>query len=152
MGLRVGDPPKTPDRLKGAHTTERLTGAHPPWTSPAKGQSIRTSTAARCGTARSIPPRWRARLARLREAIEAKPGAAAGAARREYDRLVSDLAASTGLGGRVRPFTDNGERAWLAVGKAIRRAIDRIEAVHPLIGRHLRNAVRTGRSCSYRPT
>jgi len=95
---------------------------------------------------------YRARLASLRETIDAKPGAASAAARREYDWLTSDLAASTGLGGRVRPFTDNDERARLAVGKAIRRAINRIEAVDPPIGRHLRDAVRTGRSCSYRPT
>ena len=95
---------------------------------------------------------YQARLASLRETIEATPGAASAAARREYDWLTSDLAASTGLGGRVRPFTDNDERARLAVGKAIRRAINRIEAVDPPIGRHLRDAVRTGRSCSYRPT
>ncbi len=100
---------------------------------------------------RTTVQQYRARLASLRETIEAK-GAAAAAARREYDWLVSDLGASTGLGGRVRPFTDDGERARLAVGKAIRRAIDRIEAVDPPIGRHLRDAVRTGRSCSYRPT
>ena len=95
---------------------------------------------------------YRARLASLRETIEAKPGAVGAAARREYDWLTSDLAASTGLADRLRPFTDDGERARLAVGKAIRRAINRIEAADPLIGRHLRDAVRTGRSCSYRPT
>jgi hypothetical protein len=95
---------------------------------------------------------YRARLESLRETIEAKPGAAGAAARHEYDWLTSDLAASTGLAGRLRPFTDDGERARLAVGKAIRRAINRIEAADPLIGRHLRDAVRTGRSCSYRPT
>ena len=68
------------------------------------------------------------------------------------DRGAQVLDGPIGLAGRVRPFTDDGERARLAVGKAIRRAINRIEAVDPLIGRHLRDAVRTGRSCSYRPT
>ena len=101
---------------------------------------------------RTAVQEYLARLACLREMIEAEPCASGGAARREYDWLLSDLAASTGLGGRVRPFTDDRERARLAVGRAIRRAIDRIEAVDPLIGQHLRDTIRTGGSCSYRPS
>jgi hypothetical protein len=53
---------------------------------------------------------------------------------------------------RLASLRETIEAKGAAVGKAIRRAIDRIEAVDPPIGRHLRDAVRTGRSCSYRPT
>ena len=57
-----------------------------------------------------------------------RPGGQRGAdgaprARTERDWLLAELAAGTGLGGRARSFSDNGERARLAVGKAIRRSI-----------------------------
>ncbi len=100
---------------------------------------------------RTAVQEYRTRLACLREIVDANPGAAGAAARREYDWLLADLTAATGLGGRIRSFTDDGERARLAVGKAIRRAIDRINAIDPAIGGHLRDSVGTGRSCSYRP-
>jgi hypothetical protein len=98
---------------------------------------------------------YRRRLAALRDEIQdAELGideARMAKARAEYDWLVADLAAGTGLSGRARSFTDNGERARLAVGKAIRRALDRIEQADPIICEHLRGAVQTGRHCSYRP-
>jgi hypothetical protein len=33
----------------------------------------------------------------------------------------------------------------------IRSALTKIEDAHPALGRHLRNSVRTGTFCSYRP-
>jgi hypothetical protein len=39
----------------------------------------------------------------------------------------------------------------VAVGKAIRRALTRIAQADPVIGEHLRQAVRTGVRCSYWP-
>ena len=33
----------------------------------------------------------------------------------------------------------------------IRSAIARVEAVHPALGRHLKNSIRTGAFCSYTP-
>jgi hypothetical protein len=43
------------------------------------------------------------------------------------------------------------ERARRAVGTRIRLGIERIEAAHPSLGRHLRHSVRTGTFCAYEP-
>jgi hypothetical protein len=75
----------------------------------------------------------------------------AARARSEYDWLIGELEASAGLGGRTRQFTDNTERARIAVGKAIRRAVDRLAAVDHVIGDELRARVQTGRYCCFRP-
>jgi hypothetical protein len=71
--------------------------------------------------------------------------------RTERDWLIGELAAATGLGGRPRRFTDSAERARIAVGKAIRRALDRIRLADPVLGEELRAAVQTGTRCCYRP-
>jgi hypothetical protein len=73
-------------------------------------------------------------------------------ARAERDWLVAELASAAGLGGRVRSFPDQGERARVAAGKAIRRAIARITEADAIIGEHLRQTVHTGVRCSYWPT
>ncbi|MEV0620799.1 hypothetical protein AB0I81_46265 [Nonomuraea sp. NPDC050404] len=75
----------------------------------------------------------------------------AAALRLEREWLMSELAAATGIGGRARPFAGDGERARIAVGKAIRRALARIAAVDRAIGEELRATVQTGVRCSYRP-
>jgi hypothetical protein len=75
----------------------------------------------------------------------------AQARRAERDWLVAELASATGLGGRPRGFTGGEERARTAVGKAIRRAIDRIAIADPVIGDELRATVHTGARCSYTP-
>jgi len=72
-------------------------------------------------------------------------------ARAERDWLVAQLASAAGFGGRVRSFPDQGERARVAVGKAIRRALARITEADPILGEHLRQTVRTGVRCSYWP-
>jgi hypothetical protein len=75
----------------------------------------------------------------------------AGEVRTEHDWLMAELAAAAGLGGRSRRFPDNHERARLAVGRAIRRAIARINDADPAIGEHLQRGIHTGIQCSYRP-
>jgi hypothetical protein len=55
------------------------------------------------------------------------------------------------LGGRTRAFPDQPERARVAVGKAIRRALARITEADAVIGEHLRQTVHTGVRCSYWP-
>ncbi|MFG1997563.1 hypothetical protein ACGFNU_00255 [Spirillospora sp. NPDC048911] len=75
----------------------------------------------------------------------------ATAATTERDWLVAELAATAGLAGRTRRFADGAERARIAVGKAIRRALDRVAAADPDLGAELRAAVQTGRHCCYRP-
>src|SRR5262245_3169726 len=69
----------------------------------------------------------------------------------ERDWLTGELAAATGVGGRPRRFADDQERARIAVGKAIRRALDRIADADPAIAAHLRATIRTGQRCSYQP-
>lgn len=65
--------------------------------------------------------------------------------------LVAELTANTRAGGRIRAFADNPERARIAVGRAIRRALANIEHADPVIGAHLRATVHTGIRCWYRP-
>jgi tetratricopeptide (TPR) repeat protein len=72
-------------------------------------------------------------------------------ARAERGWLTAQLAGATGLAGRTRSFPDEGERARVAVGKAIRRALVRIADADAVIGQHLREAVHTGARCSYWP-
>ena len=72
-------------------------------------------------------------------------------AQAERDWLVGQLSSAAGFAGRTRAFPDQPERARVAVGKAIRRALARITEADPVIGEHLRQAVHTGVRCSYWP-
>jgi tetratricopeptide (TPR) repeat protein len=104
---------------------------------------------------RTAMQQYRQRLSRLRAEIDvleaSDDGDRAARARAERDWLMAELSAATGLGGRARRIPDSAERARLAVGKAIRRAIARIDQSDPPIGDHLRRAVHTGMRCSYQP-
>jgi hypothetical protein len=98
---------------------------------------------------------YRRRLAQLDEALEAS---SAAGDRNRYDELtrerewlLRELAVATGLGGRAKSFVTNDERARVAVGKAIRRAIDHIGQSNPTIAEHLSRCVQTGRYCVYVP-
>ncbi|MFC5822797.1 hypothetical protein [Nonomuraea insulae] len=98
---------------------------------------------------------YRQRLAQLQAEIDELEAMhdieRAAALRLEREWLLNELSAATGIGGRARPFTGSEERARIAVGKAIRRALGRIEAVDAAIGEELRGCVQTGVRCSYRP-
>jgi hypothetical protein len=98
---------------------------------------------------------YRDRLARLAADIDALESGGeherAEQVRAERDWVLTELAGATGLAGRTRRFPDEAERARIAVGKAIRRTLTRIQAADPAIGAHLRGAVRTGMVCAYRP-
>jgi len=98
---------------------------------------------------------YKRRLSQLQEQIGALESAnemeRAAAVRTERDWLIAELAAAAGLSGRTRHFTGADERARIAVGKAIRRALDRIAQADPVIGAELRATISTGRCCSYRP-
>jgi hypothetical protein len=96
---------------------------------------------------------YRRRLSELTAQIEASD-AAADAARserlaQEREWLLRELAAASGLGGRAKAFLTDEERARVAVGKAIRRAIGNIGRSDPLLREHLHRRVRTGRYCVY---
>jgi hypothetical protein len=90
----------------------------------------------------------------LAELGEARGGADIGRAERlqlELDALMDELGRATGLGGRARTFAGPAERARTAVRKAIKRALDEIEAADPAIASTLRASIRTGHTCSYVP-
>jgi len=69
----------------------------------------------------------------------------------EIEFLTQELSAAFGLGGRARKAGDVADRARKAVTSRIRETIARITKEHPVLGRHLENAIRTGVFCSYTP-
>ncbi|RZU10253.1 hypothetical protein EV645_6715 [Kribbella rubisoli] len=69
----------------------------------------------------------------------------------EREALLAELSSAEGLGGRARATGSTAERARVAATKAIAAAITRIDAVDPGVGAHLRDAIRTGTDCTYRP-
>ncbi len=99
---------------------------------------------------------YKDRLAELAEELDDADAAhdigRAELARAEYDVLVDQLTGAVGISGRARAAgPEPVERLRKAVSARLRDAIRRIEAVHPPLGRHLANAVRTGTYCSYQP-
>jgi hypothetical protein len=98
---------------------------------------------------------YRDRLAELQEdlddAEQANDPERAARARAELDFLAGELASAYGLGGRARRTGDPTERARKAVAERIRASIARVKGVHPELGRHFENTIRTGTFCSYRP-
>jgi hypothetical protein len=97
---------------------------------------------------------YRSRLrdlqARLDTAEDLDPDQAA-ALHTEREWLLAELAGAAGINGSRRKFTDDRERARIAVGKAIRRAVQRIGEADPVIADHLRRTVHTGTRCAYWP-
>jgi predicted ATPase/class 3 adenylate cyclase len=85
------------------------------------------------------------------EATEWSDPDRAGRARLEAEALTAELAAAYGLGGRSRSGDDSTERARKSVANRIRDALARIDSANPDLGLHLRNSVRTGTFCSYKP-
>jgi hypothetical protein len=96
---------------------------------------------------------YRTRLRSLEAEIEQPDPdpARVARARAERDWLAGQLSSAAGFAGRTRAFPDQPERARVAVGKAIRRALARITEADPVIGEHLRQTVHTGVRCSYWP-
>ena len=96
---------------------------------------------------------YRARMQRLDAELDQldPDGDRAAIAQEEREWLVAQLAGAAGFGGRIRSFPDQPERARVAVGKAIRRALARIAETDATLGDHLRQTVHTGVRCSYWP-
>jgi hypothetical protein len=69
----------------------------------------------------------------------------------ERDAVQGQLDAATGLAGRSRGTGSTPERARVAVRKAIVAALLRIVELHPALGRHLHEHIRTGATCRYEP-
>ncbi|MEW9528586.1 hypothetical protein [Microbispora sp. NPDC049125] len=98
---------------------------------------------------------YKRRLADLRHEIEQlewmDEQERAAVLRAEFDWLVDELTVATGTSGRQRELAGPDERARIAVGKAIRRALARVAQADAVIGEELRATVQTGLRCSYRP-
>jgi hypothetical protein len=71
--------------------------------------------------------------------------------RQELEFVSDELSAAIGLGGRDRKTADDGERARLRVGKAIRSALNAIREHDPSLGHHFSACIRTGYYCAYIP-
>lgn len=91
---------------------------------------------------RTAVRQYRQRLAKLRDEQDAEV---------ERDWLLRELDSASRPGRRPRAFADSAERARIAVGRSIRRALATIEGADAVIGAHLRAAVYTGTKCWYRP-
>jgi predicted ATPase len=98
---------------------------------------------------------YQARIVELQHDIDAarddNDRARAERAEIELDALVEQLSEAFGLGGRSRTTGSSAERARTAVTYRVRAAIRKLDQLHPELGRHLTNSVRTGTWCSYRP-
>jgi hypothetical protein len=98
---------------------------------------------------------YRARLQELQAEVDEADTSAdpvrADRARAEIDALTAELSRAFGLGGRARPEGSAAERARQSVAKAVRDALNRIQAQDASIGDHLNRSVRTGLYCAYDP-
>jgi hypothetical protein len=61
------------------------------------------------------------------------------------------MSSSIGLGGKIRKANDNVEKARSAITWRIRNAIQRIEKIDPVLGKHLSKSIQTGIFCKYSP-
>jgi hypothetical protein len=75
----------------------------------------------------------------------------AARAEEEIAFITHELTAAYGIGGRPRRADDPTERIRKAVTNRVRQTVAKIETVHPELGRHLANSIRTGTFCSYVP-
>jgi hypothetical protein len=113
----------------------------------ANGPRRRSPAAARRPTGRA-----RELTADLAEAEAANDLHRAERLRIELDALVDELEAATGLNGRPRHFSDEHERARVAVQKAIKRALDAVGDADPALAELLRLTISTGVTCAYVPS
>jgi hypothetical protein len=99
---------------------------------------------------------YRARLDELNREIEEAERhhdlGRAEAGRGEMQFILDELARAVGLGGKDRKVPSPAERARSSVSKSIRSSVRRIQTVHPALGAHLANTVKTGYFCSYKPS
>ena len=72
-------------------------------------------------------------------------------AQAEVDALLDELRRAVGLHGHDRRPADDGERARVAVRKAVTATLTRLAEHDASFATHLRSSVRTGLRCSYQP-
>lgn len=69
----------------------------------------------------------------------------------ELETIKQQLSSAVGLHGRPRRSAQSIERVRKAVTNAISDSLSKIQSEHEDLWRHLRNAVKTGTTCSYSP-
>jgi hypothetical protein len=89
--------------------------------------------------------------AELDAADRAGDSARAEKAESERQALLGELRRATGLGGRSRASSPEGERARVNVTRTLRSTLDRISARAPKAAAHLQASIRTGQMCRYEP-
>lgn len=70
----------------------------------------------------------------------------------ESERIEREWNRATGLGGRPRTTSDQGEKARQAVQKNIKAARERIADGNPALAKHLEDSIETGYDCVYKPS
>ena len=98
---------------------------------------------------------YRARLRDLDDEITSAEAdhdnSRANSRRDEREALLEELRRSFGRAGRSRRLDDDTEKARQTVSARIHRALRTIERQHPALAAHLRDAIDTGTTCTYRP-
>jgi len=98
---------------------------------------------------------YRRRIAEIDEALDAADRAGEAdhsvSLVAERGRLIAELSAAVGLGGRARPTGSSAERSRTTVTTRVKDALRRLDAAHPEAARHLRRSLRTGAFCRYDP-
>ena len=69
----------------------------------------------------------------------------------EREQLLEHVRTATSVRGRRRAFTDDQERARIAVRKSITRVLDAMAEQSPVFAAAMEASLRTGTWCSYRP-
>jgi RNA processing factor Prp31 len=67
------------------------------------------------------------------------------------DQILDHLSSTTDIYGRPRKLGSATEKTRSAVTWRIRNAIKKIAQVHPTLGAHLTNSIKTGTYCCYSP-
>lgn len=70
----------------------------------------------------------------------------------EQEFILAEVRRATGLGGRRRTAGASTERARVNVTRNLKRTIEQIQRVAPLVAAHLTASIRTGTQCRYEPT
>lgn len=71
--------------------------------------------------------------------------------RESLDQILDHLSSATDIFGRPRKLGSVAEKTRSAVTWRIRNAIKKIAQVHPALGAHLTNSIKTGTYCCYSP-
>src|SRR5690606_3570543 len=98
---------------------------------------------------------YRQHIARLQEEIdeaeEMNDSERLGTLRESMDQILQHLSSVTDIYGRSRKLNSVTEKTRSAVTWRIRNAIKKIAQVHPALGAHLTNSIKTGTYCCYSP-